>query len=511
MKRTSRILAVLLLAALLLPSCAAGNEKTDDTTTPPATDTTAVEETTTADPNDRSNVKDNVPDGLKFEGETVRILYRGSDDGKGNIEIYDVRGTDNVGDYVTDGVYERNRKTEERLGVTLEIIPSNAGNLSAESAFIRQLVVSGSGEYDYIVTTGNTNITNSLNIYLRDLANLPYADFDSPWWWREPIEALSLDGKTYNYIYGDGLIYNYIQTGVMYYNKAIYENIWGDPDAMYETVMDGKWTIDKLTELTAAAYNDANGDGVENEGDRFGAMKTQNQGEETPHFFQGFDIEMYHRDDEGNLVIEFDKERSVTAIDKLGRFYNETTGVYHSPDGIDASDKYFAQDFCLFFPARLARAISPNLREMESPYGILPYPKLDEEQKEYISLIHDSSSNFSVLKTISDKRFEIVGAVLEATCAESYRSVMPQFLETALKLKYSQDMQSGKVIDIVIEGVTKNTLMEYKTFSASIASSALIDQARAGKNNFASAYAKLQPAAQKTWDKAVAKLLSDQK
>ena len=88
---------------------------------------------------------------------------------------------------------------------------------------------------------------------------------------------------------------------------------------------------------------------------------------------------------------------------------------------------------------------------------------------------------------------------------------MPQFLETALKLKYSQDMQSGKVIDIVVEGVTKNTLMEYKTFSASIASSALFDQARTGKNNFASAYAKLQPAAQKTWDKAVAKLLSDQK
>ena len=30
---------------------------------------------------------------------------------------------------------------------------------------------------------------------------------------------------------------------------------------MYKLVMDGEWTIDKLTELTAAAYADANGDG----------------------------------------------------------------------------------------------------------------------------------------------------------------------------------------------------------------------------------------------------------
>ena len=510
MKRTSGILAALLAAAMLLPSCSGGGN-TDDTSAPGSTsdDTTVAEETTTADPNDRSGVKDSIPDGLTFNGETVRLLYRGQADGKGLIELYDACGTDNVGDYVTDGVFERNRKTEERLGVTLDLVPTGPGNLSDTSALISQLVVSGSDEYDLLITTGNTNVVKSLNVYLRDLANIPYVDYDEPWWWSETIDAISLDGKTYNYIYGDGLIYCYIQTGVVYYNKAMYENLWGNPDAMYETVMDGKWTIDKMIELTAAAYSDVNGDGVPNAGDRFGSMKTQSQGEETPHFMQGFAIEMYHHDDEGNLIIEFDKERAVTAVDKLGAFYTTTTGVFHSDEGIDQSDKYFAQDYFLFFPARLARALNANLREMESPYGILPYPKLDEAQKEYVSLIHDSSTNYSVPKTVSDKKLETVGAVLEATSAESYRSVMPQFLETALKLKYSQDAASGQVIDIVVAGVTKNTLMEYGTFSADIVTTCLFNPAKSGNNNFSSAYAKVQPAAQKTWNKALSKLMND--
>ena len=344
MKYAPRITAALLLAALLLPACAQKDTTPNDTSA--NTESTAPDTgTTTADPNDRSNVKDSVPDGLKYDGETVRILYRGEDDGTGMIELYDVRGTDNVGDYVTDAVYARNVSVEERFGITLEITPTNSGDLGQTSTFIRQLVVSGSDEYDYLNTTGNTNIVNSLNIYLRDLANLPYVDYSEPWWWNHAIDAVSLDGKTYNYIFGDGLINCYVKTGVVYYNKAIYENLWGDPDVMYETVMNGEWTIDKMTELTAAAYSDANGDGVENEGDLFGAMKTQNQSEETPHFMQGFKIEMYHRDDEGNLIIEFDKERTVSAIEKLSKFYNETSGVFHSDQGIDSSDKYFAQDY----------------------------------------------------------------------------------------------------------------------------------------------------------------------
>ena len=100
----------------------------------------------------------------------------------------------------------------------------------------------------------------------------------------------------------------------------------------------------------------------------------------------------------------------------------------------------------------------------------------------------------------------LIGAAVEALCAESWRSVMPQFLDSALKLKYSPDQMSGQVVDLVIAGVAKNTMDEYATFTADIFKQCLT-QAAFGSANFASTYAKLQPVAQKTWDKAVAKAL----
>ena len=509
MKRSLRIVSLLLLLAMLLPACAQSKTNDPAATTPAVTaDTTAapVEETTTEDPNDRSKVEDNVPDDVRFDGTTLHVLYRGNADGKGLIETLDVVGTDNIGDYVSDGVWERNRKVEERLGITFDFIAGMAPDLGSMATMVRSTVVSGSDEYDYINSTGNTNITQSLNIYMRDLANLPYVDYSEPWWWPDVICALSLDGKTYNYIFGDMCVYCYIQTGVFYYNKAMYEDVFGDPDEMYSFVMNGTWTVDMLMEKAQTAYKDANGNGVQDTGDVFGVLKTANQGEETDHYIQACGVEMYHYDENNHLVIEFDQERAVLAVEKLGALYNTTPGVFHSDLGIDQSDKYFADGTVLFFPARFSRVTQENLRSMEQPYGILPYPKLTEDQKEYYSLIHDSSSNICVPKSVGEDKMPVLGATFEALCAESWRSVMPLFLETALKLKYSQDSMSGQVIDIVIDSVAKNTLIEYRNYANDFINNCMGTNIKNGKNNFASVYKKALSAAQKAWDKAVEKI-----
>ena len=68
-------LTVILLASLLLASCAsdAGSDTTVTTTAAEGKTTTAAAETETADPNDRSNIKDNLPDNLDFGGRTFAI------------------------------------------------------------------------------------------------------------------------------------------------------------------------------------------------------------------------------------------------------------------------------------------------------------------------------------------------------------------------------------------------------------------------------------------------------
>jgi len=503
MKR--KIFAFLLALSTLLSvtACSGGtSEDTGSADTTGAEQDNAVPETTTVDPNDRTQVKDSLPDGLKFDGDSLRILYRGADPAS-TIYTHDVGGTDNSGDYVTDGVWARNRSVEDRLGIVIEDTPMNAGGLSSTAAFVKQLVMTGTDEYDYLNTTGNTNVTYSLNAYLRDLSKAPYIDYEQPWWWMDAIDALSLDGKTYNYIIGDILVYSYLQTGVMFYNKQIYENIYGDPEEMYKTVMDGQWTMDKLIEMSAAAYKDVDGDGTENLGDQYGCIRASTV---APHFFVGLDIDMYHRDENGNLIIEFDQETASLATEKMYKLWSETIGIFKLGTSLDNCAEQFASGNMLFFPGYFSYARNAMFRDMEQPYGLLPFPKLNEEQESYVSIIHSSSTNISVMKSVPDDRMDVIGAAVEALCAESWRSVMPQFLDSALKLKYSPDQMSGQVVDLVIAGVAKNTMDEYATFTADIFKQCLT-QAAFGSANFASTYAKLQPVAQKTWDKAVAKAL----
>ena len=84
---------------------------------------------------------------------------------------------------------------------------------------------------------------------------------------------------------------------------------------------------------------------------------------------------------------------------------------------------------------------------MESGYGVIPYPKYDETQKDYISLVHDTASLFFIPQTCSS--VDESCAVLEAMCAETYRTVMPAYYEIALKRQYARDDISAGMIDLI--------------------------------------------------------------
>jgi len=270
---TKRILSALLAAVLslgVLVSCAGGDETKTDDTTPAVTGGDAVvtepaEDTTTG----REGAKDNIPADLKFTGETVSVVYRNED----WYLKWDVIGTDNSGEIIQDAIWQRNVNVEERFDITLNIQPTQVQGLSNVASELKNLVFSGSDEYDVIVSTANTTIQQSLYPYLYELSGVPHLDIEQPWWRTSAIKELSFNGKDYRYLMGDNTLNDYLKCGVIYYNKDIYTNVTqADADEMYQTVIDGEWTWDKLAELSAQAYADLNGDGVENVGDQFGLM-----------------------------------------------------------------------------------------------------------------------------------------------------------------------------------------------------------------------------------------------
>ena len=92
------------------------------------------------------------------------------------------------------------------------------------------------------------------------------------------------------------------------------------------------------------------------------------------------------------------------------------------------------------------------LRDMEDDFMILPMPMLDETQPHYNTRIHDSCTLFGVPVSVGGT--DCISAALEALSSESFKEVTPAYYEIALKVKFTRDSDSGRMIELCHENVT---------------------------------------------------------
>ena len=196
-------------------------------------------------------------------------------------------------------------------------------------------------------------------------------------------------------------------------------------------------------------------------------------GQEIHWLQQGVGLKGYERDAIGlpqfNLM---GNEKAVSFVEDLYSLYFENDGTlsWWPKNGDDPnSQAMFTGGRTLFFLRGLNTMMDSTMREMKMDFGILPYPKYDEDQEEYISFIHSSSSVVCVPVSADIERVnEEVSAVLEALASESYRRVYTAYYETALKTAYNRDDYSAQMVDIITGNhetvksiLTKNFIYEY--------------------------------------------------
>ena len=86
---------------------------------------------------------------------------------------------------------------------------------------------------------------------------------------------------------------------------------------------------------------------------------------------------------------------------------------------------------------------------IDTDIGLLPVPKYDAGS-EYRHTFTTYWSSIMAVSPISPEQ-EMTGVLLEAMNAENYKSVIPEYLDTALKGKYSRDEKTAEMIDLVNE------------------------------------------------------------
>ncbi len=502
MKLPARLLCTALAACILsaaLVSCSGDTPAPDDTSaSAESTDTTApsVPAETTPAETARADAKDTLPDDLKLNGMSVHIHSFDN-------EKYDIIGMNETsGDVLYDAVYNRTRKVAERLDVKISWADSQTAKWQDFSNELQQIILAGDDVWQIVFAMGNATIQKNRDALFTDLANAEYLDLSQPWWWQEAMEEVAFNIHERKYLVGDIALTNYMSAGAYFFNKNLYTDVFGNADDLYQTVIEGGWTYDKLREISAEAYQDLNGNGTVDEGDIYG-LRFANA-EFLKHAEFSMDVQHFFRTEEGYPVIEYDTQRAQQAVEALYSLLYETKGNVYQSDNLART--VFPQRGTFFYARHLGEVFKAEMRNMEDDYGILPFPKLDDQQKEYHGLLHNSSNFVTV--PITAKHVNEICAVIEAMCAESYRSVVETFYDIALKTKYTRDSYSGQCIDIIRSATKKNLVYEYNGRFGS--GNIIADCIGAGNTNFASAYAKTVEASNKKIIQAIDQILKQQ-
>ena len=108
----------------------------------------------------------------------------------------------------------------------------------------------------------------------------------------------------------------------------------------------------------------------------------------------------------------------------------------------------FTEGRALFCDATLNKISTMEITQMPDPYGILPIPKYDTNQPEYLGFVNGSSVMGMVASNHQDVDF--VGIILEAMSTFDYDKVTPNLFEVATKLQTAQDPASAAMVDYIV-------------------------------------------------------------
>ena len=424
MKRTLSF--ILMLALLSAVSCGSGGNSGTDSTAPQ----TQPEAETTEKP-----YADNLGE-YDFGGKDYNILVR-------ETRIADLFCESETGDIVDDALYKRSAKVEERFNIKIQTftLPDDS---SVWNNTLQGDVMSYSGDYDLVMPDYWWGC-ESRGLFL-NLLDFDVLDFSQPYWCPGWNDNAMIYGQLYNAVGSLSLDLIKNDMAVFFSSKLINDLQLESP---YELVKSHNWTLDKLLEMSAAALSDLNGDGEYDwDNDRIGFGFGTHAGRGLGY---SFGIQMASKTADNSYEFKFMNESFVEKYDKIYSLVNDNDSVKYADCGGRTgmgTDLYpgFKNDNLLFLATGI-RA-TDDMRDMVGDYGIVPYPLYDESQENYITY-NLGTAFMAILLSAPDP--EMSAVILEALNAENYKSVVPAYLDVALKGKYSRDEDTADMLDLILD------------------------------------------------------------
>ncbi len=434
MKRTFASTAlVLLLIAVLLTSCSGSG----GTTTPAQTGAVSVATETTAAPEtaDPRTVCD-LPEKADLGGYEFRIFKQASDKIAWSWNIF--APEEQTGEVLNDLFFTRNLEVGEKYNCTVKEIVQDSDPITKSLSNI----AAGDDFCDVTFTTIN-QYHRTLDGSFWNVYEIPNVSLDKVYWDQNIQRDLTIKGNLYA-ITGDIIVTENECMMMTMYHRALADDL--KMENLYETVRAGKWTFDKMYTLSEQAASDLDGDGViDIEKDRVGLLFVNNSAAE-PYFAASGSRVFRIVDDAPTL--QANSETAYAVFEKMNRLLGNRKLSYdwsvldpntpaHIADLIEKKNVLF-QNMVVNFVRR-------SFRDVTHDIGLLPIPKLTEEQEIYATNINLSCPHIFVPVTVKD--IESAGFILEALSAAS-TEITDTYYTVCMQSKYTRDKESYEMIDL---------------------------------------------------------------
>jgi ABC-type glycerol-3-phosphate transport system substrate-binding protein len=504
MKRIVSLLLVLILTAggmTALAGCSDnGAEKSPSETTPSADSPDISEEAETEwiDPFA----------GTDFGGRAFRVYSSVDESDATNADKF-MHGSDELnGESVNDAVYNRNQKVSELLNIKFEFTDAEWTYSNAD-AQLKLLIQAGSDEWDVMANDIRTLANLSRDGFIHNVYNSSILDLTQTYWYGDAMrDCQFIEGGMYLLI-GDYFTDALQSCHCLYCNEQIINNVYGSTEYVNDMVFAGHWTFDNMIQVMEDTMQDLNGDGQMKQGeDLFGFTCWGKWGSMIP-FLIGTGIQFIERTEDGPQFC-FNNERSVKILEKLNELFYADGALTTLADYSDAGLR-------IVFGAGQSLIIGYNrlgdlakMRDIEFTIGILPYPKLDGDQENYVSSLHDTSEVGAIPMTLPPDSMDFCTTCLEVFCRETGKMVIPKYYEEGLKVKYSNGQDDARLIDLIHDSISSPFPVAFNgTLGGFLLGTCFSTPLGSNSTDFASAYQKSSKAALKTLDKTAKAFLTN--
>lgn len=280
--------------------------------------------------------------------------------------------------------------------------PLNVGEMFT----IIQPEIAAGGKYADLICTTQWQYGHFLGANLMMDLNELDVNWDNPWWNQNIRKMATFDGVTK--VGGGSFIFDTAQTWLLYYNEAIWDECgFEDP---YKLVDEGRWTQDKFAEYCRTAAMDRDNTGVlDSHDDRWGLIAAE--GDFCRAWFMALGGKYYTTDpDTGHVILACDNDRTYSVIEKMYNMVKKDKSISNlAYEGEAEKVTSFVNGNTLFYGYMPGIG---GLQDMEDDWGVIPLPKFDEAQEEYLSGVDHNSCVFGVTSTNQDTRE--VSIILEA-------------------------------------------------------------------------------------------------